>query len=238
MARPANRYPVANRKKIYNVWVKVRHHHPSWKEFSDFVGCVGDPPSKDHVFRPRHPRYTLDPKNFIWLGPEEKLPLGTKGWPKNTKPAGLSKTGAHINGLVFGAYFGDGLYHAVCGGCKTPQVAYPTSHAFCPVCEAARHLAEALEEARDRAEAELDAPKPKRDPKQENLLRANAKTARVYYAQKQLKLPARHGTRQNYEEYIRKLEEINNPETFKTFNTIKQEREDYILQRWEKLKRS
>lgn len=217
MARPKNRVPKEGNEKLYRVWCKVRHHHLLWSDFSDFADSVGFPPSPTHTFKRRDEAIEFGPRNYIWLAQGQRLPLGAKAWPTDTKLALVPRENAYINNLIFGTYFGDGLWHAVCTACKTPQVVYPEGHATCPVCEAARRLEEPAEEPAEHENvSELLQGK--------DLRQRRAKTAKAYYAFNQLKRVSRHGTQQDYDLYLQNLP------------TSKAEREDYVLEQWAKLK--
>ncbi len=213
MARPKNRTPKATSPKLYAVWCKVRDNDPSWKEFSNFADSVGLPPSPTHAFNRKDKTKPLGPTNFIWLAKGQRLPLGAKAWPKDTTPPFLTRENAYINGLHFGTYFGDGLWNAVCRTCKTVQVAHETG--TCPVCDAARKLAEAQEELAPSVPTTQGHITTKKEAKAEQ-----ARLARYYYALNQLKTPSRHGSEQAYNTYIQNLP------------TNKREREAYVLNYW------
>lgn len=217
MARPKNRIPKATSPKLYAVWCKVRDNDPSWKEFSSFADSVGLPPTHTHFFNRKDKTKPYSPTNFIWLAKGQRLPLGAKAWPKDTTPPFLTRENAYINGLRFGTYFGDGLWNATCLTCKTVQVAYETG--TCPVCEAARKLAEAQEEMTPSAPTQGYTPVTKKEAKAEQ-----AKLARYYYALNQLKTPSRHGSEHAHATYIQNLP------------TDKHEREAYVLEQWKLLK--
>ena len=214
MSRPKNRIPKTTSPKLYAVWCKVRDNDPSWKEFSSFADSVGLPPSPTHAFKRGDSTKPFSPTNFIWLAKGRRLPLGAKAWPKDTTPPFITRENAYINGLHFGTYFGDGLWNAVCLTCKTVQVAYETG--TCPVCEAARKLAEAREEmAPSVPSTQGYIPITKKEAKAKA-----ARLARYYYALNKLKTPSRHGSEHAYTEYIQNLP------------TNKNEREAYVLNYW------
>ena len=216
MARPKNRTPKATSTKLYAVWCKVRDNDQSWKEFSNFADSVGLPPTHTHFFSRKNKTKPYSPSNFIWLAKGQRLPLGATSWPKDTTPPFLTRENAYINGLRFGTYFGDGLWNAVCRTCKTVQVAYETG--TCPVCEAARKLAEAQEEM---APSVPSVPTQGYMPTTKKEAKAKAaRLARYYYALNKLKTPSRHGSEHAYTEYIQNLP------------TNKNEREAYVLNYW------